>query len=326
MPGCFDCCFSFLNPEEPRACGLRHARAEIAQMIEKKNCNPIMVRLAWHDSGTYDQRIEKWPERGGANGGTWHKEQLDFGANAGLDKAQGFLKPIFEKYSHVGQADLIQMASALSVELAGGPRIDMKYGRWSVPDGDCCVKPDSREGFAGNAGLPDGAPPFGCGASTPAEHLRNVFGKKMGFTDQEVVALSGGHTIGRIWKERSGACPFGQGDANASKYTKSTCVVRRDGQSGVGMAGGGAWTKNWLSFDNTYFSQPKDENGWPLDKDLVWLPTDACLFTDPVFKKTAELYAKDQGAFFKDYAAAHKKLSELGSHFDPPDGLKLPPP
>ena len=25
--------------------------------MEKINCGPILVRLAWHDSGTYDQRI-----------------------------------------------------------------------------------------------------------------------------------------------------------------------------------------------------------------------------------------------------------------------------
>ena len=34
----------------------------------------------------------------------------------------------------------------------------------------------------------------------------------MGFTDEEIVALSGAHTIGRAFKERSGACPFGYGE------------------------------------------------------------------------------------------------------------------
>mmetsp|Transcript_80995 Transcript_80995/g.203871 ORF Transcript_80995/g.203871 Transcript_80995/m.203871 type:complete len:324 (-) Transcript_80995:246-1217(-) len=321
---CFSWCFSFLMPEDHRVCGLRHAKEEIKAMIDTKNCNPIMVRLAWHDSGTYDQRIQEWPQRGGASGGNWFPEQLDFEANAGLEKARDFLKPILEKYPHVGQADLIQLASAVAIEHAGGPKIDMKYGRLWVAAGDCCVKSDSREGFSGNAGLPDAGPPFGCGASTAAEHLRNVFGKKMGFTDQEIVALSGGHTIGRIFKERSGACPFGYGNAAASKYTKEDCIARRDGGKGIGMAGGGAWTKNWLTFDNTYFTQPKDERGYPLDKDLVWLETDACLWTDPIFKQYVETYTKDQDAFFRDYAKAHKKLSELGCKFDPPQGLKLP--
>lgn len=78
------------------------------------------------------------------------------------------------------------------------------------------------------------------------------------------------------------------------------------------------------------------------------LPTDAALFEDPSFKvmylefyfmainakvlwytkitKTlwnnqvyAEKYAEDQEAFFKDYAEAHAKLSNLGAKFDPPE-------
>jgi catalase (peroxidase I) len=33
----------------------------------------------------------------------------------------------------------------------------------------------------------------------------------------------------------------------------------------------------------------------------------------------AEKYAEDQEAFFKDYAEAHAKLSDLGAKFDPPE-------
>lgn len=36
-------------------------------------------------------------------------------------------------------------------------------------------------------------------------------------------------------------------------------------------------------------------------------------------QKYAELYAEDEKAFFQDYALAHKRLSELGSKFDPPE-------
>ena len=36
-------------------------------------------------------------------------------------------------------------------------------------------------------------------------------------------------------------------------------------------------------------------------------------------QKYAEKYAEDQAAFFADYAAAHKRLSELGAKFDPPE-------
>ena len=45
---------------------------DLVKLIDRMNCNPIFVRLAWHDSGTYDQRIPTFPERGGANGGIVH--------------------------------------------------------------------------------------------------------------------------------------------------------------------------------------------------------------------------------------------------------------
>jgi catalase (peroxidase I) len=34
---------------------LKAARHEVADLIKSKHCNPILVRLAWHDSGTYDK-------------------------------------------------------------------------------------------------------------------------------------------------------------------------------------------------------------------------------------------------------------------------------
>lgn len=317
---CSNGCFAMLSPPDPRVSQLKACQQDLKDFINKMNCHPIMVRLAWHDSGTFDQRIKEWPQCGGANGAIIFDPEMSFGANAGLSKAKGFLDKFKEKYPLVSWADMIQMASAVAIELAGGPKIDMKYGRESVSGPEGCVGGTSREGFSGNAGLPDAKPPFGCGATTAAEHLRNVFTKKMGFNDQEIVALSGAHTIGRAFKDRSGTCPFGYGDAAASKYTNSGCVVRKDGAPGCGMTGGAAWTKNWLTFDNSYYSKYKEAEE---DPNLLWFPTDAALHTDPNFKPTFDLYAKDQKAFFNDYAKAHKKLSELGAKFNPPQGLKI---
>lgn len=82
------------------------------------------------------------------------------------------------------------------------------------------------------------------------------------------------------------------------------------------MAGGGSWATKWLKFDNEYYNRTEDS-------DLVWLPTDQCLKTDPSFSTFFDLYATDIAAFFSDYAKAHKKLSELGSVFEPAEGIKI---
>ena len=259
---------------DEKVAALRALKGDLAKFIGEMNAGPILIRLAWHDSGTFDQRISSWPECGGVIGSIRFEPELSYGANAGLAKAVNYLKPFAEKYPSVSWADLIQMASAVAVEVMGGPEIEMKYGRVAATGPEACVDGASREGFAGNAGLPDAMPPFGSGATEPAQHLRDVFTKKMGFTDQEIVAISGAHTVGRVFKDRSGACPFGY--TNPTKFTNSEAIARHDGNSGIGMAGGGSWATKWLKFDNEYYNRTADG-------DLVWIPTDECLNTDPTF-------------------------------------------
>jgi len=183
-----------------------------------------MIRLAWHDSGTYDQGVDEWPQRGGANGSIVFEEELAHGANAGLSVAVNLLRPIKKKHADVSWADLMQLASAEAVRAAGGPAVPMRYGR---VDADGPHRPE------GN--LPGAAPPFPKQERTPGEHLRNVF-HRMGFSDQEIVALSGAHTLGRAFKERSGMAEF-----DATKYT----------EQGPGKKGGQSWTPEWLKFDNS---------------------------------------------------------------------------
>jgi cytochrome c peroxidase len=45
---------------------------------------------------------------------------------------------------------------------------------------------------------------------------------------------------------------------------------------------------------------------------LMMLPSDMVLVQDPAFRKVVELYAKDENAFFGDFASAFSKLLELG--------------
>lgn len=283
---------------------LRKAQVLVQKQIAENSCGPILIRLAWHDSGTYDKNNEgkgQWPCAGGAIGSIRFEKEITAGPNAGLLKAvKAYLEPIKAECPAISWADLIQMGSAEAVKAMGGPAIQMKYGRVDADKSpDLSVAP---------FGLPDALPPFGGGPpceKDPAAHLRYVF-YKYGMNDQEIVALSGAHTVGRAFQDRSGTVQYGYTKATA--YTAKGCPFAGKSETN----GGQSWTKEWLKFDNSYFQLPGNS-----DKECIAFPTDAVLATDAGFKSTFTKYSKDQAAFFADYAEAHKKLSELGSKFDP---------
>ncbi|CAL9228043.1 unnamed protein product [Arabidopsis halleri] len=227
------------------------ARRDLRSLIANKNCAPIMLRLAWHDAGTYDAQSKT----GGPNGSIRNEEEFTHGANSGLKIALDLCEGVKAKNPKITYADLYQLAGVVAVEVTGGPDIVFVPGR---KDSNVSPKegrlPDAKQGF---------------------QHLRDVF-YRMGLSDKDIVALSGGHTLGRAHPERSGF--------------------------------DGPWTQEPLKFDNSYFVELlKGES-----EGLLKLPTDKTLLEDPEFRRLVELYAKDEDAFFRDYAESHKKLSELG--------------
>jgi catalase (peroxidase I) len=213
---------------------------------------------------------------GGSNGGTirFEPESTD-PANAGLHIIRDLLLPTKVAHPEVSHADLIALAGAMAIEFVGGPYVPVKLGRTDDADGSRCPA---------NGRLPD--------ALQGAAHLRGLFGERMGFSDREIVALSGAHTLGRCHKVRSGF--------------------------------DGPWTTNPLRFDNEYFRnlielewRPKQWDG-PLQYedtktgDLMMLPTDLALVQDAGFKQYVEIYARDGEAFARDFSAAFAKLLALG--------------
>ncbi|CAM9966899.1 unnamed protein product, partial [Sphacelaria rigidula] len=162
----------------------------------------------------------------------------------------------------------------------------MRYGRVDTSSAEECPK-------EGN--LPGANAPFGDGSPDAPSHLRKVF-HRMGFSDQEIVALSGAHTIGRAFKDRSGTTKYHYGDKGSTKFTCPAFIARHDGKKGVGMSGGQSWTEKWLKFDNSYFSIPEG----PDSAQLLRLQTDSCLSQDPSFKPFFDKYAASQDDFFAD--------------------------
>jgi len=156
--------------------------------------------------------------------------------------------------------------------------VPWSYGRVDQPVD--AVAPDGR--------LPD------ADKGTPektAKHLRYDIFYRMGFTDKDIVALSGAHALGR-------------------------CNTFNSGYDGF-------WTPTPVLLTNAYYSlllnvpwKLRDWDGPPQYEDpskkLMMLPSDLLLRDDKKFRKYTEVYAKDLGTFFRDFAVAFQKLEELG--------------
>jgi L-ascorbate peroxidase len=190
-----------------------------------------------------------------------------------------------------------------------------RYGRVDASDPSQCSPegnlPDAAPGPEGKYGGAGGTAPTE--DTTPNGHLRKVF-YRMGLNDEEIVALSGAHTFGRAYKDRSGL------GAEKTKFTDGSKQVRADGTEAKYTPGGSSWTERWLVFDNSYYQTIPDKSA---DPELLKLNTDCTLFDDEAFRPYAEKFRDSQDAFFEAYARAHAKLSELGSKFEPEGGIQL---
>ncbi|EON66915.1 heme-binding peroxidase [Coniosporium apollinis CBS 100218] len=240
------------------------------------SAGPVLVRLAWHSAGTYDAETDN----GGSNGaGMRYEREGGDPANAGLQHARVFLEPVKAAHPWITYADLWTLAGCVAVREMGGPEIRWLPGRTDYVD-DSKLPPRGR--------LPDG--------SKAADHVRAVF-YRMGFNDQEIVALCGAHNLGRCHSDRSGF--------------------------------DGPWVNNPTRFSNQYFrllaglewklvTLPNGVKQWVYEDEdgiserLMMLPTDMALRDDPVFCEWVESYAEDKELFFEDFAKAFAKLMELG--------------
>eukprot|EP00438_Fugacium_kawagutii_P001711 Skav202853 [mRNA] locus=scaffold2311:189410:190033:+ [translate_table: standard] len=198
-------------------------------------------------------------------------------ANSGLPQvAIPLLQSIAEKYvpSLISFADLWALAANVAIKVMGGPDIPTHFGRFDVKSSEQGVK--SAEGR-----LPEG--------DRDAQHLRDIFVPK-GFSDKDIVALSGAHTVGACHLER---CGFQ-----------------------------GPWTEDNLKFDNSYFKDLLNKT-WTLETSksgkkqhksgkTMMLPTDMALIEDLAFREHVARYASDQQAFFDDFQDAWVRLQELG--------------
>jgi adenylate cyclase len=133
---------------------------------------PLFLRAAFHDAGKYNGRTKT----GGADGTLRLPEHLARVENRGMDVPINLLKPIKEKFRDVSWADLIALSGAVAVQRTGGPEILIPLGR---TDSEQYIPASVAELEAMDAAA-----------------LKARFAE-MGLNTQEMVVLSGAHTIGR---------------------------------------------------------------------------------------------------------------------------------
>ncbi|BEI80724.1 hypothetical protein CcaverHIS002_0112530 [Cutaneotrichosporon cavernicola] len=247
----------------------------IAEGLEKEGYDdgslaPVVLRLAWHSSGTYD----KDTKTGGSNYATMRfPAEGGHGANAGLKIARDYMETIKKQFPWISYGDLWTLGGVVAVQETGGPVIPWRPGR--IDGFEVNQTPDGR--------LPD--------AAQGAKHMRDIF-YRQGFNDRDIVALCGAHALGRCHSDRSG-------------YE-------------------GPWTFSPVSFSNSFYDlllndawqwkkwKGPDQYEDKKTKSLMMLPTDMALITDSKFKPIVQEYAKDEEAFFKDFAKAFSTMIENG--------------
>jgi len=163
---------------------------------------PLLIRLAWHSSGTYS----KADGTGGSNGATMrHAKEARDPENTGLDKAREYLEPVKAQFPWLSYADLWIMAACVAIEHTGGPKVPFRGGRIDGVSEQAIAPgrlPGAEKGLADGFELDDQGRLKGW--ENLAQHIRDVFGR-MGFSDKEaVVLISGGHVYGRCHTGSSG--------------------------------------------------------------------------------------------------------------------------
>ena len=289
---------------------------------------PILIRLAWHSSGTYD----KATNTGGSNGaGMRFETEAADPENAGLNVARSFLEPVKKKFPNISYSDLWILAAYVGIEHTGGPsipftpgrtdhvddsywtRTGMTYGRLPAAEKYLCPHIDDSQ-------LGNSVDAFGkvYGWEGLCTHVRNEVFYRMGFNDQEIVALlCGGHVYGRCHPTFSGyAGPWVEHPTEFSNEYATDML--EDEWTLIGHA------DTWLDEQGAAELRPapgkrqfvnKQKGKISDDANQMMLVSDMILAWDPNFRVHLEAYAADESRLRNDFGNAFKKLTELGCNF-----------
>jgi cytochrome c peroxidase len=291
---------------------------------------PIFIRLAWHSSGTYDLASNT----GGSNGaGMRYETEAADPENAGLMTARAFLEPVKRQFPGISYSDLWILAAYVGIEHTGGPVIPLGAGRtdhpdesyWSdrqmtygrLPAAEKYLCPHIRDDQVGDS--LDAANRV-VGWEGLCSHVRNEVFYRMGFNDEEIVALlCGGHVYGRCHPTASGyAGPWVEHPTEFSNEYATDML----GDDWTLVSHGDTWLDAQGAAElrpapgkRQYVNQKPKQAGVVDEEEepnQMMLVSDMILAWDPTFRVYLEAYANDEAKLKDDFGRAFKKLTELG--------------
>ncbi|KAK1612155.1 hypothetical protein QYE76_035828 [Lolium multiflorum] len=177
----------------------------------------------------------------------------------------------------VSCADILALAAREAVSQSGGPYYQVELGRY-----------DGRISTKSSVVLPH--------VDFNLDQL-NAFFSGLGLSQTDMIALSGGHTLGAadctFFQSRIGTDP--SMDSGFATQLRSTCARQSFALLDAATPGG---------FDNSYFKNLQGGRGL--------LGSDQVLYTDQRSRGTVNYYASNQDAFFNNFTNAMTKLGRVG--------------
>ncbi|XP_022852754.1 peroxidase 31-like [Olea europaea var. sylvestris] len=191
----------------------------------------------------------------------------------------------------VSCADILAVAARNLVLMMGGPYYTVKLGR--------------KDSLISKASYVEGNLPR---PTMPMTQIIQIFTSR-GFSIQEMVALSGAHTIGFSHCKEFSSILY-----NYSRNAQSDPAYNPRFAQALRNACADCNKNPTLSVFNDVMSPNKFDNMYyqNLQKGLGILSSDHTLNSDPRTKGYVELYSKNQNAFFVAFARAMEKLSVYG--------------
>ncbi|XP_047055795.1 peroxidase 45-like [Lolium rigidum] len=177
----------------------------------------------------------------------------------------------------VSCADIIALAAREAVSQSGGPYYQVELGRY-----------DGRISTKSSVVLPH--------VDFNLDQLNSFF-SGLGLSQTDMIALSGGHTLGAadctFFQNRIGTDP--SMDSGFAAQLRNTCAGQTFAFLDGATPGG---------FDNSYFKNLQGGKGL--------LGSDQVLYTDLRSRGTVDYYASNPGTFFYDFTNAMTKLGRVG--------------